>query len=111
MATVAEIPHEASTAANKIKNLDCKPSLGNSKADFNVQNLVDLFTKLNPAAKEFFPSSYSQNLDHRHQLQTGTNLLTKNLSSDKFPNNRRVLTPVFPFDLLNFFLFVAGFYL
>ncbi|XP_031376982.1 polyadenylate-binding protein-interacting protein 9-like [Punica granatum] len=92
MAAVAEIPNEASAAANKIKNLDSKPNLGNPKADteFNVQKLVDMFTKLNPSAKEFFPSSYSPTRDHHHhQLQQGTNFLTKNLGADNFPNNRR----------------------
>lgn len=103
MAAVADTPNEASAAAaTKIKNLDSKPNLENSKADpeFNVQKLVDMFTKLNPLAKEFFPSSHSPNLDHHHHLQSGTNFLTKSLSSDNFPNNRRVLT-IFPSNLFN----------
>lgn len=112
MAAVADIPNEASAAAaNKIKNLDSKPNSGNPKADpeFNVQKLVDMFTKLNPLAKEFIPSSYSPKLDHHLKLSPGTNFLTKNLSSDNLSSNRRVLTIAFSFDLLNYLSFLVLF--
>ncbi|KAK4787779.1 hypothetical protein SAY86_011612 [Trapa natans] len=93
MAALADIPNEASATAatTKINNSESKPNPGDSKPDtkFNVQNLVDMFTKLNPMAKEFIPSSYSPNLDHHRQLQSGNNYLPKNLSSDDFPNNWR----------------------
>ncbi|KAK4771502.1 hypothetical protein SAY87_032034 [Trapa incisa] len=97
MAAVAEFPNEAPTAAaaTNIKNLGPMIDLGNPKADheFNVQNLVDMFTKLNPLAKEFFPSSHSpkldHNLDHQFQTKTDTNFVTKNSGSDNFPTNRR----------------------
>ncbi|KAJ1434254.1 RNA-binding domain superfamily [Sesbania bispinosa] len=84
MAAVADIPADA----NK---MDSKPK---PESEFTVQKLVDMFTKLNPLAKEFFPSSYSHNLDHRHQGYnqfTPTNFLvnTKPSPNDNFPNNRR----------------------
>ncbi|KAJ1425245.1 RNA-binding domain superfamily [Sesbania bispinosa] len=87
MAAVAEIPVDAAAAAIK---LDSKPK---QEPEFNVQNLVDIFTKLNPLAKEFFPSSYS----HRDQLHQSYNQLSPNkfqvnnnpLANDHPPNNRR----------------------
>ncbi|KAE8677785.1 Polyadenylate-binding protein-interacting protein 9 [Hibiscus syriacus] len=46
--------------ANGNSNLVVETSKSESK-DFNVQKIVDMFTKLNPLAKEFFPSSYHHN--------------------------------------------------
>ncbi|KAF7822537.1 polyadenylate-binding protein-interacting protein 9-like [Senna tora] len=86
MAAVAEISVDAA-AANK---LDSKP---NPESEFNVQKLVDMFTKLNPSAKEFFPSSYFHH-DH-HYLSYNqffpNNFLVSNKPSDNdnYPNNRR----------------------
>lgn len=64
MAAVADKSGEAAlvaAAANDKKNsLEVETPKSESK-EFNVQNLVDMFTKLNPLAKEFFPSSYQQN--------------------------------------------------
>lgn len=84
MAAVAEIPADA----NK---MDSKPK---AESEFSVQNLVDMFTKLNPLAKEFFPSSYSPNHDHRlqgfNQLSPTHFLVnTKQSANDNSPNNRR----------------------
>ncbi|XP_028755338.1 polyadenylate-binding protein-interacting protein 9 [Neltuma alba] len=59
MAAVAEISLDAA-AANKLD------SNSKSEPEFNVQKLVDMFTKLNPLAKEFVPSRYSHH-DHFHQ--------------------------------------------
>lgn len=85
MAAVADI----SVDANK---MDSKPK---PESEFSVQNLVDMFTKLNPLAKEFFPSSYSPNHDH-HRRQgfnqlTPINFLvnTKPSLNDNYQNNRR----------------------
>lgn len=85
MAAVAEIPADA----NK---MDSKPK---AESEFSVQKLVDMFTKLNPLAKEFFPSSYSPNHDHGFQ---GFNQLsptqflvsTKPSANENFLNSRRV---------------------
>jgi len=87
MATV--ITADISADANK---MDSKPK---AESEFSVQKLVDMFTKLNPLAKEFFPSSYSPNHDHGRQ---GFNLITPNhflvntkpSANDNNPNNRRV---------------------
>lgn len=74
-----------------------------SKSEFqrDVQKLVELLSKLNPSAKEFFPSSYSP--DHHFAYGhpssnngfpslTGYWLENNNLGTDGFPNlsNRRV---------------------
>ncbi|RDX97556.1 Polyadenylate-binding protein-interacting protein 9, partial [Mucuna pruriens] len=84
MAAVAEIPADA----NK---MDSKPK---TESEFSVQKLVDMFTKLNPLAKEFFPSSYSPNHDHRlqgfNQLSpTHFLVTTKPSANENFPINRR----------------------
>ena len=96
MAAVAEI----STDANN--KMDSKPK---PESEFSVQKLVDMFTKLNPLAKEFFPSSYPHNNSdhHRHHHHQGYNndnnnqlspinflVNTKPSANDNFPNNRRV---------------------
>lgn len=86
MATV--VTADISADANK---MDSKPK---AESEFSVQKLVDMFTKLNPLAKEFFPSSYSPNHDHGRQ---GFNLITPNhflvntkpSANDNNPNNRR----------------------
>ncbi|KAK8500726.1 hypothetical protein V6N13_056675 [Hibiscus sabdariffa] len=59
MAAVADMPGETAVA-NGNNNLAVETSKSESK-EFNVQKLVDMFTKLNPFAKEFFPSSYHHN--------------------------------------------------
>ncbi|KAE8668875.1 Polyadenylate-binding protein-interacting protein 9 [Hibiscus syriacus] len=59
MAAVADNLGEAAVA-NGNNNLVVETSNSESK-EFNVQKLVDMFTKLNPLAKEFFPSYYHQN--------------------------------------------------
>ncbi|PPE00611.1 hypothetical protein GOBAR_DD02335 [Gossypium barbadense] len=59
MAAVADNSGEAAVA-NGNNNLVVETSKSESK-EFNVQKLVDMFTKLNPLAKEFFPSSYHHN--------------------------------------------------
>ncbi|KAF7836535.1 polyadenylate-binding protein-interacting protein 9-like [Senna tora] len=86
MAAVAEISVDA-TAANK---LDSKPK---SESEFNVQKLVDMFTKLNPLAKEFFPSKYSYNdhLQQSYHLLSANGFLVNNKTpaDDNYPNNRR----------------------
>ncbi|XP_030441203.1 polyadenylate-binding protein-interacting protein 9-like isoform X2 [Syzygium oleosum] len=99
MAAVAEISNEAAVAN---KRLDSKPN-SKPESEFTMQNLVDMFTKLNPLAKEFIPSYYSQALDHQHQQQqphlhfqqNGSFLISdfpaaeKNISENNLANNRR----------------------
>ncbi|CAI8595311.1 unnamed protein product [Vicia faba] len=84
----AVVAADISTDANKI---DSKPK---GESEFSVQKLVDMFTKLNPLAKEFFPSSYGAGNDQRGQ---GFNIFRPNsflannkvAPNDDHQNNRR----------------------
>ncbi|XP_022717439.1 polyadenylate-binding protein-interacting protein 9-like [Durio zibethinus] len=73
MAAVADKSGEAAAAAanNTNNNLVVETAKSEEK-EFNVQKLVDMFTKLNPLAKEFFPSSYhhnqTKNIDNFNQV-------------------------------------------
>ncbi|GKV34468.1 hypothetical protein SLEP1_g42840 [Rubroshorea leprosula] len=70
--TEATIPNNSTV--NSVDNKDNIDSNGNIKSsepkpefkEFNVQKLVDMFTKLNPLAKEFFPSSYHNQIKKNH---------------------------------------------
>lgn len=112
MAAVAEISGEAAAAKNS--NLESKKI---TESEFNVQKLVDMFTKLNPLAKEFFPSSFSQhhhNLKINHQFSPDDSLAANNKQSvnDNYPNSRRVLilliSHLIPFFLNFFFLIIVN---
>ncbi|GFP98851.1 polyadenylate-binding protein-interacting protein 9 [Phtheirospermum japonicum] len=66
---------------------DSEKNSPNSKSELQMMEIVDMLNKLklNPMAKEFFPSSY-------HQGQIGAQNFVpnnKNLGNDGFPNNRR----------------------
>jgi RNA recognition motif-containing protein len=106
MAAIAEIDsNEAPAAADNnnktiTKNSD-SDSNPKSESDYDMKNLVDIFTKLNPSAKEFFPSNYTkiyQQHDH-HQLKNNNNQLSaaaksfvatnKISDNDNLLNNRR----------------------
>ncbi|KAE9585093.1 hypothetical protein Lal_00018309 [Lupinus albus] len=85
MAAVAEV------SADAINTMVSKPK---PESEFSVQKLVDMFTKLNPLAKEFFPSSYSHNHDQLHQgfnqfLPNNFMINAKPLANDNYPNRRR----------------------
>ena len=69
MAAVADKSGEAvvAAAANNNSSLVVETAQSESK-EFNVQKLVDMFTKLNPLAKEFFPSSYQTNNNNFNQM-------------------------------------------
>ncbi|XP_062169652.1 polyadenylate-binding protein-interacting protein 9 isoform X1 [Alnus glutinosa] len=88
MAAVAEVSGETAAA----KNMDSTPK---SESELNVQKLVDMFKKLNPLAKEFFPSSYSHHQSNNHYHNNGQlspnyfPTANKPSSNDNFPNNRR----------------------
>ncbi|KAJ6753962.1 hypothetical protein OIU79_026739 [Salix purpurea] len=74
MAAVAEITSEAVVASNTATKNDNNSNLDSEtkptpESEFTVQKLVDMFTKLNPLAKEFFPSSYSKNNPQRTEFQ------------------------------------------
>ncbi|KAL4351691.1 hypothetical protein GQ457_06G023560 [Hibiscus cannabinus] len=83
MAAVADKPGEAAVA-NANNNLVVETSKSESK-EFNVQKLVDMFTKLNPLAKEFFPSYY-----HHDPTKTGdSNQVPVNKQGNENYSNRR----------------------
>lgn len=68
-----------------VSNGDAKNS--DSKSKYKMQDdLVDMFSNLNPMAKEFFPSSYS-NDRCRDQFAAVT---FKNSGDGAHPNDRRV---------------------
>ncbi|KAK5786942.1 Splicing regulatory glutamine/lysine-rich 1 [Gossypium arboreum] len=84
MAAVADNSGEAAVA-NGNNNLVVETSKSESK-EFNVQKLVDMFTKLNPLAKEFFPSSY-----HHNPTKTGdfNQAPVNKQGNENFLNRRR----------------------
>lgn len=107
MAAVAEMGGEAASANNQKLDSISKPvSESKPKSEFDVQKLVDMFTKLNPLAKEFFPSSYSPLHNHNfdNSFAVNNNML---LPTDNQANNRRVLIFLYwsPFFVLYFVLF------
>jgi RNA recognition motif-containing protein len=69
------------TDTDKIANSDG----GGKETDFKMQDIVHMLSKLklNPLAKEFFPSSYS------HDRNRDQDNDVKNQGADGFPNNRR----------------------
>ncbi|OAY28890.1 polyadenylate-binding protein-interacting protein 9 isoform X2 [Manihot esculenta] len=100
MAAVAEITGEPAAAADTnnnnnntnaitTKNLDSDAKT-KSESEFNVYKLVDMFTKLNPLAKEFFPSSYNNDNKTRDNLHlTDFAEPNKQSANDNFPTNQR----------------------
>ncbi|KAJ4726608.1 Polyadenylate-binding protein [Melia azedarach] len=94
MAAVAEISGDAAAANNNVNGNNNKNNnleTTKSESEFNVQKLVDMFTKLNPLAKEFFPSYYHNNTDHQLSVIDNNfgNNNNKQLANDNFNNNRR----------------------
>ncbi|KAH9779660.1 polyadenylate-binding protein-interacting protein 9 [Citrus sinensis] len=91
MAAVADMPGDAAAANNTNNNKNNNLETKKSESEFTVQKLVDMFTKLNPLAKEFFPSYYHQHTDHHFSI-INNNFADNNKQSaiDNFNNNRRV---------------------
>ena len=87
MAAVVDKSGEAAVAAaaNNNNNLVVETAKSESK-EFNVQKLVDMFTKLNPLAKEFFPSSYH----HNQTKNDNFNQVPVNKQGNENYSNRRV---------------------
>jgi hypothetical protein len=84
MAAGAEISGEVAAAAaakNTKLESESESSKSESESEFNVQKLVDMFTKLNPLAKEFIPSSYAKQ-------QSFNNLNAITTDESLFPNNK-----------------------
>ncbi|KAA8524086.1 hypothetical protein F0562_010483 [Nyssa sinensis] len=62
-----------------------------SKSEFKVQDIVDMLSnlKLNPLAKEFFPSSYPQDRNRDQLVANNFSPVNKHSGIDGYPNNRR----------------------
>uniref|UniRef100_A0A5B7AD94 Putative polyadenylate-binding protein-interacting protein 8-like n=1 Tax=Davidia involucrata TaxID=16924 RepID=A0A5B7AD94_DAVIN len=62
-----------------------------SKSEFKVQDIVDMLSKLklNPLAKEFFPSSYSPDRNRDQLAANNFSPADKHLGNDGYLNNRR----------------------
>ncbi|KAJ6894054.1 polyadenylate-binding protein-interacting protein 9-like [Populus alba x Populus x berolinensis] len=98
MAAVAEIASEAAVAANNNSNTTTNKNDNNnnldsernpkSESEFTVQKLVDMFTKLNPLAKEFFPSSYNKNNPNQFHINNFP-VPIKQSANDNYPKRRR----------------------
>lgn len=81
-----------SDVSNGGKNSDSN-SIADSKSELQMKEIVDMLKKLklNPLAKEFFPSSYNS-IYYGQMGDYNFVLSDKNLGNDGFPNNRRVYT-------------------
>ncbi|XWS10240.1 hypothetical protein CRYUN_Cryun39dG0058400 [Craigia yunnanensis] len=85
MAAVADKSGEAAEAAAANNNNLVVETVKSESKEFNVQKLVDMFTKLNPLAKEFFPSSY-----HHNQIKNDNfNQVPVNKQGNENYSNRR----------------------
>ncbi|KAA8526683.1 hypothetical protein F0562_008114 [Nyssa sinensis] len=62
-----------------------------SKSEFKMQDIVDMLSKLklNPLAKEFFPSSYSHDRSRDQLAADNFSPANKHSGNDGYPNNRR----------------------
>ncbi|KAL4311872.1 hypothetical protein GQ457_01G003150 [Hibiscus cannabinus] len=92
MAAVADKSGEAApvaAAANDKKNNLVVETAKSEPKEFNVQNLVDMFTKLNPLAKEFFPSSYYQNQTKNDSKFNQVPVDNKSAGNENYSNRRR----------------------
>lgn len=88
----------ADTAANgnaeSVENVDDKES-DSKNSEFKMQEIADMLSKLklNPMAKEFFPSSYLVIGSNRDQFGPADGFSPVNnqlFGDDGYPNNRRV---------------------
>ncbi|OMO92657.1 hypothetical protein COLO4_17413 [Corchorus olitorius] len=88
MAVVADKSGEAVAAAANNNNLVVETAKSESK-EFNVQKLVDMFTKLNPLAKEFFPSSYHHNQTKGSDDFNQVPFNKQSVGNENYSNRRR----------------------
>ncbi|OMO74588.1 hypothetical protein CCACVL1_16587 [Corchorus capsularis] len=88
MAVVADKSGEAVAAAANNNNLVVETAKSESK-EFNVQKLVDMFTKLNPLAKEFFPSSYHHNQTKGSNDFNQVPFNKQSVGNENYSNRRR----------------------
>ncbi|XP_009615216.1 polyadenylate-binding protein-interacting protein 8-like isoform X2 [Nicotiana tomentosiformis] len=106
--TVIEAPAVQSLSPNTDNNIISESNNGcvkesdpipNAKSEYQMQDIVDMLKKLklNPMAKEFFPSSYNNNNNNNNNNRGDQMLLMSNfvpanktpLGADGLQNNRR----------------------
>ncbi|KAK8691386.1 hypothetical protein V6N13_074897 [Hibiscus sabdariffa] len=72
-----------------VKNNDLAMETAKSESkEFSVQKLVDMFTKLNPLAKEFFPSSYHLNQTEKPDNFNQIPVNKQSAGNENFANKR-----------------------
>ncbi|GMP66264.1 hypothetical protein CsSME_00026688 [Camellia sinensis var. sinensis] len=84
-------PDTYTTANGNAESVITDSKNSDSKSEFKMQDIVDMLSKLklNPLAKEFFPSSYLHDRNRDQSLPNNFSPTQKNLGIDGYPNNRR----------------------
>ncbi|CAL5403208.1 unnamed protein product [Camellia sinensis] len=84
-------PDTYTTANGNAESVITDSKNSDSKSEFKMQDIVDMLSKLklNPLAKEFFPSSYLHDRNRDQSLPNNFSPTQKNLGIDVYPNNRR----------------------
>ncbi|KAL7216566.1 hypothetical protein ACSBR1_028502 [Camellia fascicularis] len=84
-------PDTYTTADGNAESVITDSKKSDSKSEFKMQDIVDMLSKLklNPLAKEFFPSSYLHDRNRDQSLPNNFSPTQKNLGIDGYPNNRR----------------------
>lgn len=94
-------PNTDNTSNNSESNgvKDSSDSIANAKSEFHMHDIADMLKKLklNPQAKEFFPSSYNRGTVGAGDQMILSNFVPANKTTggDGFQNNRRVLIHFF----------------
>ncbi|GMI90018.1 CTC-interacting domain 9 [Hibiscus trionum] len=86
---MAAVVDNSGEAVETVKNNDLVVETAKSESkEFNVKNLVDMFTKLNPSAKEFFPSSYYHNQTQKTDNFDQVPVDNQSAGNENFSNKR-----------------------
>ncbi|XP_039055323.1 polyadenylate-binding protein-interacting protein 9-like [Hibiscus syriacus] len=86
---MAAVVDNSGEAVEDVENNDLVVETTNSESkEFNVQKLVDMFTNLNPLAKEFFPSSYCHNQTKKTDNFDQTPVKKQSAGNENFSNKR-----------------------
>ncbi|XP_039014103.1 polyadenylate-binding protein-interacting protein 9-like [Hibiscus syriacus] len=86
---MAAVVDNSGEAVEAVKNNDLVVETTNLESkEFNVQKLVDMFTKLNPLAKEFFPSSYHHDQTQKTDNFDPTPVKKQSAGNENFSNKR-----------------------
>ncbi|KAL6975537.1 Polyadenylate-binding protein-interacting protein [Sarracenia purpurea var. burkii] len=89
----SSITIDTDTGNVNVESVSIGAKVSDSKSDLKMQDIVDMLSKLklNPLAKEFFPSSYLQVPNNRDQSpDENLSPVNKHSGDDGYPNYRRV---------------------